>query len=83
MANNGIIKRPKRVEGSILNEVLLGWEIIWIKLALENKTKRIILNFYNIYYLSYNLSNLINLSLLNNTNIYYDNEFQALYNKIS
>lgn len=76
-------EKPIRVRRSILDEVSPGRETVQIRLVLESRIKGVILNFCNIYYLSNSQSNLISLSFLNNTGIYYDNEQQALYNKAS
>lgn len=54
-----------------------------IRLALEDGQEGIILNFWNVFYLSNSLSNLVSLSLLNDANIFYDNERHTLYNKTS
>lgn len=76
-------ERPIRVGGSTSDRVLLGQGTVRIRLALEDKTKGVILNLQNVYYLLNSLSNLISLSLLNDAGIYYDNKQQALYNEAS
>lgn len=76
-------KKSTRIGGSILNRVLPDQGTVWIRLALEAKIKRIILNFYNIYYRPNRSSNLISLNFFNNNSIYYDNKQQVLYNKVS
>lgn len=77
------IERPTRVGRSTLDRILPRQRTVWIRLALENGMKEIILNFWNLYYLSNGPSNLISLNLFNNADICYNNEQQALYNKAS
>lgn len=76
-------ERLIRIRKSILGGVSPSWRIVQIRLVLENRTEEIILNHYNVYYLSNNLSNLISLSLFNNADIHYNNKQQALYDKTS
>lgn len=52
-------------------------------MTLGDGWKRIILNLWNIFYLPNSSSNLVNLSLLNIANIFYDIECHILYNKTS
>lgn len=73
-------KKPIKVKGSILDKVLLRQRILWIRLVLEDESKKIILNFWNVFYLSNSPFNLISLSFLNDVNIYY-NKQQTLYDK--
>lgn len=77
------IKKPTNIGGSIAGRVCPGRGTIQIRLALKDKREGIVLNLWNIYYLPNSLFNLVNLSLLNNVNIFYDNEYHRLYNKIS
>lgn len=54
-----------------------------IRLALEDGSEGLIFNLRNIFYVPNSLSNLVSLGLPNDTGVYYDNERQALYDKIS
>ncbi len=76
-------KRPTRVGGSTSNRVSPGRGTVRIRLALEDGIEGIILNLRNVFYFPNSPSNLINLSLLNNAGIYYENEQQVLYDKAS
>lgn len=78
-----LIKNPTRVKGSTANKISPGCGIVQIRLALKNSRKKVILNLWNIFYLLNNLFNLVNLSVLNDTNIFYNNKHHILYNKIS
>lgn len=62
------------VDESTSDRVLLRQSTIQIRLTLEDRTEKIILNLCNIYYFLNSLLNLISLILLNNADIYYDNE---------
>lgn len=68
------IERLIKIGQLVLDKVLLGQKTIKIIMTLENRTKRIIFNFCNIYYHSNSLLNLISLSFFNNTIIHYDNK---------
>ncbi len=76
-------ERPTRVEGSISDGISPGRGIVQIRLALEDGTEGVILNLQNVYYFPNSSSNLISLSLLNDADIYYDNEQQVQYDKAS
>lgn len=64
---------------SILDRILSRKRKIWLGLGLKNNLKGLILNLENVYYLSNSLYNLVNLGLFNNSNIYYNNEFENFY----
>ncbi len=74
---------PTKVGRSTLDGVSPGRGIGQIRLALEDESKEIILNLWNVFYLSNSPSNLISLSFLNDAGIYYDNKQQAPYSKDS
>ncbi len=76
-------EKPTRVTGSTSDGVFPGQITVQIRLALEDGSERIILNLQNVFYLLNSLSNLISLSLLNDTGIYYNDQQQALYDKSS
>lgn len=65
-----LIERPMRIGDSTTNKVSPEYRIVWIKLALEDGSKGLVLNLQNIYYFSNSPSNLVSLSLLNNADIY-------------
>lgn len=75
------IKKPINVGGSIVNRVFLDYGTMQIRLALEDRQEGIILNFWNVFYLSNSPSNLVSLNLLNDANISYNNKHHTLYNK--
>lgn len=77
------IEKPTNVEGSTVDVVSPGRGSGQIRLALEDGQEGVILNLRNVFYLSNSPSNLVSLSLLNNANIFYDNEHHTLYDKIS
>lgn len=60
-----------------------GYRIVWIRLALEDKQEKVILNLRYVFYLPNNPSNLVSLSLLNDAKIFYNNKHHTLYNKTS
>lgn len=76
-------ERPTRVRDSIADGVSPECKMVQIRLALENRSKTLILKLQNVYYFLNSPSNLVSLSLLNKASIYYNNKFEALYNKIS
>ncbi len=76
-------KRPTRVEGSTVDGVSPRCGTVRIRLALEDRSEKLIFNLRNVFYLPNNPSNLVSLGFLNNVGVYYDNERQALYDKIS
>lgn len=68
-----------KIGRSIFNRVLLERNKIWLRLGLENNLKDLILNFYNVYYLSNSLCNLVSLGSFNNSGIYHNNKNKNLY----
>lgn len=56
-----------------------GWKKIWLRLALKNGSKGLILNLSNVFYLHNSLYNLLNLELLNNSDIYNNNKNKTFY----
>ena len=76
-------ERPPRVEESTVDDVSQGCGTVRIRLAIEDGSQRFIFNLWNVFHLPNIPSNLISLGLLNDAGIYYDNERQALYDKIS
>ncbi len=76
-------KRSNRVGGSTADGVSPGHGTVRIRLALEEGSKRLILNLRNNFYYPNSPSNLVSLGLLNDASVYYDNERHALYDKIS
>lgn len=56
-----------------------GREKVKIRLALKDKTKRLVLILINFFYFFHSPSNFINLGLLNNVGIYYHNKDHTLY----
>lgn len=58
---------------------IIARERIQLRLGLKNGSKGLILNLQNVYYLPNSPCNLVNLELLNNCEIFYDNENKTLY----
>lgn len=80
---NDFTEKPTRIGRSTVNGMLLGPKTVWIKLALEKRSEEIILNLQDVFYLSNRSSNLINLNLLINAAILFDNKCHNLHNKAS
>lgn len=78
-----LIEKPTNVRGSTADKISPGCGTVWIRLALEDRQKGVILNLQNVFYLPNSPSNLVSLSLLNDTNIFYNNERHILYDKTS
>lgn len=74
------IKRPTRIDRSTSEGVSPGRGKVQLHLANDNKN-RVILNLKNVYYLPRSPSNLVSFALLNNHEIYYNNEKERLYKK--
>ena len=77
------LARPTKVVGSTSDGILQGYGTVKIRLVKKDGSKKVILNFQNVFYLLNSLLNLISLGLLNDTNIYHVNKNQILYDKIS
>lgn len=77
------IKKPTNVGGLTVDGISPGYGTMRIRLALEDGRKEIVLNLQNVFYLPNSPSNLVSLSLLNDANIFYNNERHTLYNKTS
>lgn len=72
-------ERPIKICGSTLNKISPRKGKIQLRLGLKNGSKELILNLKNIYYLSKSSCNLLSLGLLNNSNIYHNNENEIFY----
>ena len=59
--------------------VFLGREKIQLRLTLNDGSERLILNLQNVYYLPTSPCNLVSFGFLNDSDIYYDNENEILY----
>lgn len=68
-----------KISKLILNKILPGQRKIWLRLALKNGFKSLILNFSNTFYLSNSPCNLLSFELLNNSGIYYNNKNKIVY----
>ena len=77
------LARSTKVVGSTSDGILPRYGTVKIRLIKEDGSKTVILNLQNVFYLPNSLLSLISLGLSNNTDIYYVNENQTLYNKIS
>lgn len=67
------------IERSTSNGVLPSCKKIYSHINLEDNSKGLIFNHQNMYYLLNGFCNLINLRLLNNSKIYYNNKCKILY----
>lgn len=76
------IDKPINTGGLTANRIFLSHRTIQIRLGLEDGQEEVILNHWNVFYLTNSASNLVSLSLLNDLNIFYDNMYHTLYNKI-
>lgn len=74
-------KRPTRIKGSTSDGLSLGHGKMRLRLSLENRLERVILDLKDVYYLPSSLSNLVSLGLLNDHDIYHDNENKTLYDR--
>ncbi len=57
--------------------------MVRIQLSQKNRSQRVILNFKDVFNLSNRLSNLVSWTLLNNSDILYNNKNKTLYNVCS
>lgn len=74
---------PTKVGGSTSEGISPGRGTVKIRLAMEDGREGLILNLRNVFYLPNSPSNLVSLGLLNDAGIYYNNENQSLYDKVS
>lgn len=68
-----------RIGGSISDGVSSGRGKIQLKLALKDRSKGLILNLHNVFYLPNSPCNLLSLGLFNNSGIYHDNKNKTFY----
>lgn len=73
-------KNPTKFGGSISDSISPSREKVKIRLVLKDRIERLVLTLTNVFYLPNSPSNLGNLGLLNNAEIYYYNKDQTLYN---
>lgn len=73
------IENPTKIGKLTSDGILPINEKIKIRLALKDRTKKLVLTLTNIFYFLHSLSNLVKLELLNNIKIYYHNKNQILY----
>lgn len=73
------IENPTKIGKLTSDGILPNNEKIKIRLALKDRTKKLVLTLTNIFYFLHSLSNLVKLELLNNIKIYYHNKNQILY----
>lgn len=72
-------KQLTKIGGSTSDRIFPEKMKIWLRLGLKNSSKGLILNLQNVYYLPKSSCNFVNLGLLNDSSIYYDNENKMLY----
>ncbi len=70
---------PTRIGGSTSDGISPSRGKIRLRLALKDGSEGLILNLYNVFFLSNSPCNLLSLGFLNNSGIYYDNENETLY----
>lgn len=70
---------PTRIGGSTSNRISPDRKKIRFRLALKDRSKGLILNLHNVFYLPNSPCNLLSLGLLNNSSIYHDNENKTFY----
>lgn len=68
------------IRKSLSNSLLQSCKKIHFCITSKNKSQRIIIDFKVVFLLLSSLSNLISLTLLNNSRIYYNNKNEILYN---
>ena len=67
-----------KIGGSTSDGISLGKRKIRLRVALKDGFEGLILNLQNVFYLPNSSCNLLSLGLLNNSDIYYDNENETL-----
>ena len=72
-------ERSTKVGGSTSDGVSPGRGKVCLRLGLEDDSEGLLLNLQNVYYLPNSPCNLVSLGLLNNSGIFYNNEFENLY----
>lgn len=72
-------KKLTTIGKSIIDSSSPGKARIQFRLGLKDGNKGMILNLQNVYYLLTSSYNLVNLRLLNNNRIFYDNRNKTLY----
>lgn len=66
--------QPTKIGGLISDGIFIGRGSIRLRLGLKNSFERLILKIKNVYYFLKSFSNFISLGLLNNSDIYHNNE---------
>lgn len=72
-------EKPTRFRGFTANGISSGRGKIKIRLTKKDGSEGLVLILTNVFYLPNTPSNLVSLSLLNDTRIYHQNEDQTLY----
>lgn len=62
-----------------MDKILLSGEKIRLYLPLKDSLEELVLNFYNVFYLLTSPYNLVSLDLLNDSDIFYYNKNETLY----
>ena len=70
---------PTWIGGSISNGDSLGRKKIRLCLSLKDGLEGLVLNLYNVFYLPNSPCNLVSLGLLNDNDIFHDNENKTMY----
>lgn len=76
-------KKHTWIRSSTVDGMLPGWKKMFLCLNLKNRHKKVILDLKNVFIISHSPFNLVSLGLLNNDRIFYDNENEILYDRIT
>ncbi len=74
-------ERPTRIGGSTADSMSPGWGKVRLFLILKDGRESVILDLKNVFLLPHSPSNPVSLGLLNNHEIFYDNENEMLYDR--
>lgn len=75
----GYQELPTKIGGSTSDGISPGRGSVRLRLALKDGSEGLILNLRNAFYLPNSPCNLVNLGLLNDSGVFYDNEAETLY----
>lgn len=74
-------ERPTRIGGSTADGMSPGRGKVRLRLSLKDGREGVVLNLKDVFLLLHSPSNLVSLGLLNQHEIFYDNENEILYDK--
>ena len=76
-------ERPTQIGGSTADGMSPGQGKMHFCVSLKDGREGVILDLKNVFLLPHSSSNLVSLGLLNNHGIFYDNENEMLYDRIT